>query len=128
MGIGAWAEGADGAKLYLQYGTVQVRDYCETQGYMKTFGAIGTEMLGPACGQCRSGVTEQADQVTISAINRNFPGRGSSGQTSLARPPTVVASAIAGRICSFEQLQKVCWEGRGRSEAYHQEHPNMVRL
>ncbi|RNF33885.1 aconitase family protein [Paracoccus methylarcula] len=59
-------------------------------------------MLGPTCGKCGSGVSEHANQVTISAINRNFPGRGSSGQTWLASPPTVVVSTIAGCICSFE--------------------------
>ncbi|WP_185968571.1 aconitase family protein [Paracoccus sp. M683] len=99
---------ADGVKLYLQCGTIQVRDYCREQGYFETFEAIGAEMLGPACGscgQCGPGVSETADQVTISAINRNFPGRGGPGKTWLASPPTVVASAIAGRICSFEQLQ-----------------------
>ncbi|MDO5631607.1 MAG: aconitase family protein [Paracoccus sp. (in: a-proteobacteria)] len=99
---------ADGVRLYLQCGTVQVRDYCREQGYMETFEAIGAEMLGPACGscgQCGPGVSETADQVTISAINRNFPGRGGPGQTWLASPPTVIASAIAGRICSFEALQ-----------------------
>ncbi|WP_417210183.1 aconitase family protein [Antarctobacter sp.] len=44
-------------------------------------------------------------QITISAINRNFPGRGGPGTTWLASPPTVVASAIAGRIMAFDQLR-----------------------
>jgi 3-isopropylmalate/(R)-2-methylmalate dehydratase large subunit len=99
---------ADGVQLYLQCGTVQVRDYCRQKGYFDTFEAIGAEILGPACGscgQCGPGVSETAEQVTISAINRNFPGRGGPGSTWLASPPTVVASAMAGRICSFEQLK-----------------------
>lgn len=98
---------APGVKLYLQCGTVQVRDYCIENGYLEAFTAIGAEMLGPscgACGQCGPGVSERADQVTISAINRNFPGRGGPGATWLASPPTVVASAIAGRIMSFHDL------------------------
>lgn len=98
---------APGVALYLQCGTVQVRDYCIRQGYMTVFKAIGAELLGPscgACGQCGPGVSERADQVTISAINRNFPGRGGPGKTWLASPPTVIASAIAGRICTFEEL------------------------
>lgn len=105
---------ADGVTLFLQCGTIQVRDYCIAQGYLETFEAIGAEMLGPACGscgQCGPGVSESADEVTISAINRNFPGRGGPGKTWLASPPTVVASAIAGRICSFEQLQGMCADG-----------------
>lgn len=98
---------APGVDLYLQCGTVQVRDYCLERGYLEAFKAIGAEMLGPscgACGQCGPGVSERADQVTISAINRNFPGRGGPGTTWLASPPTVVASAIAGRIVAFDQL------------------------
>ena len=98
---------APGVKLYLQCGTLQVREYCIEKGYLDTFRAIGAEMLQPACGacgQCGPGVTERADQVTISAINRNFPGRGGPGQVWLASPPTVVASAIAGRIASFDDL------------------------
>ncbi|WP_139221688.1 hypothetical protein [Paracoccus halophilus] len=49
--------------------------------------------------------------MTISAINRNFPGRGGPGKTWLASPLTVVASANAGRICSFEQLRRMCADG-----------------
>jgi 3-isopropylmalate/(R)-2-methylmalate dehydratase large subunit len=44
--------------------------------------------------------------VTVSAINRNFPGRGGPGQVWLASPPTVAASAIAGELLSFEALQR----------------------
>lgn len=111
--VAAWAARrglrvAPGVTLYLQCGTLQVRDYCEAQGYLETFQAIGAELLSPscgACGQCGPGVSTKADEVTISAINRNFPGRGGPGKTWLASPPTVLASAIAGRIVSFEQLQ-----------------------
>jgi 3-isopropylmalate/(R)-2-methylmalate dehydratase large subunit len=96
-------------KLYLQFGTQAVRDYCIAQGYMAAFEAVGAELLHPACGACANcgpGSSTQASEVTISAINRNFPGRSGPGQVWLASPPTVVASAIAGRICSFEELQK----------------------
>jgi 3-isopropylmalate/(R)-2-methylmalate dehydratase large subunit len=43
--------------------------------------------------------------VTVSAINRNFPGRSGPGNVWLASPPTVAASAIAGELTSFEELQ-----------------------
>jgi homoaconitase/3-isopropylmalate dehydratase large subunit len=95
--------------LFLQCGTVQVRDYCIAKGYFDTFKAIGAELLGPACGacaQCGPGITTQADQVTISAINRNFPGRGGPGKVWLANPATVVSSALAGVICTFSELQQ----------------------
>ncbi len=99
---------ADGVKLYLQCGTLDVRQYCIDKGYLDTFEAIGAELLGPACGacgQCGPGVTEEATQTVVSAINRNFAGRGGPGQVWLASPPTVVASALAGEILSFDDLK-----------------------
>ncbi|MEK9827704.1 MAG: aconitase family protein [Rhodospirillales bacterium] len=99
---------ADGVKLYLQCGTLDVRQYCIDKGYLDTFEAIGAELLGPACGacgQCGPGVTEEANQTVVSAINRNFAGRGGPGQVWLTSPPTVVASALAGEILSFDDLK-----------------------
>lgn len=95
-------------KLYLQFGTVDVRDYCEEQGYLPAFETFGAQLLQPACGACANcgpGSSTHQEQVTVSAINRNFPGRSGPGQVWLASPPTVVASAIAGYITSFGALQ-----------------------
>lgn len=95
--------------LFLQFGTIAVRDYCAGRGYLDTFARVGAEILQPACGACANcgpGTSTQSDQVTISAINRNFPGRGGPGQLWLASPPTVAASAIAGEIISFEALKE----------------------
>ena len=96
-------------RLMLQFGTVDVRDYCEEQGYFAAFAAAGAEMLQPACGACANcgpGVSTRPDQVTVSAINRNFPGRTGPGSVWLASPPTVAASAIAGELISFAALRK----------------------
>jgi 3-isopropylmalate/(R)-2-methylmalate dehydratase large subunit len=95
-------------KLYLQFGTVEVRDYCIERGYLSAFEKVGAEMLQPACGACANcgpGASTDANQVTISAINRNFPGRSGPGQVWLGSPPTVAASAIAGEIRSFAELR-----------------------
>jgi 3-isopropylmalate/(R)-2-methylmalate dehydratase large subunit len=95
-------------QLFLQYGTTAVRDYCESRHYDKTFQAVGARMLQPSCGACANcgpGSSTDKEQVTVSAINRNFPGRSGPGQVWLASPPTVVASALAGYLCSFEQLK-----------------------
>jgi 3-isopropylmalate/(R)-2-methylmalate dehydratase large subunit len=99
---------ADGVKLYLQFGTVAVRDYCSERGYLAAFDAVGAEILQPACGACANcgpGSSIDSEQVTVSAVNRNFPGRSGPGQVWLASPPTVAASAIAGRLCSFDELR-----------------------
>jgi 3-isopropylmalate/(R)-2-methylmalate dehydratase large subunit len=98
----------DHVTFYLQFGTVDVRDYCRQQGYLEAFRAVGAQLLNPACGACAHcgpGVSTQPDQVTISAINRNFPGRSGPGQVWLASPSTVAASAIAGEIVSFADLK-----------------------
>jgi 3-isopropylmalate/(R)-2-methylmalate dehydratase large subunit len=98
-----------GVKLYLQFGTAAVRDYCIERGYLKAFEQVGAEMLQPACGACANcgpGSSTDAGQVTISAINRNFPGRSGPGQVWLASPPTVAASAIAGELISFAELRE----------------------
>ncbi|QGZ65383.1 aconitase family protein [Paraburkholderia acidisoli] len=98
----------EGVTLYLQFGTSDVRDYCATQGYLAAFEQVGAVMLQPSCGACANcgpGASTEAGQVTISAINRNFPGRSGPGQVWLASPPTVAASALAGAIASFAELQ-----------------------
>ena len=100
---------ADGVKLYLQFGTIDVRDHCVAQGYLAAFDAVGAEILQPACGACANcgpGASETDAQVTVSAINRNFPGRSGPGSVWLASPPTVAASAIAGELASFDDLQR----------------------
>ena len=101
---------AAGVQLYLQFGTTAVRDHCIAAGYMDAFERVGARMLQPscgACGNCGPGGSIASSQVTVSAINRNFPGRGGPGQVWLASPPTVAASAIAGRLISFEALQRL---------------------
>ncbi|MBC7435939.1 MAG: 3-isopropylmalate dehydratase, partial [Bdellovibrionales bacterium] len=97
-----------GVTLYLQYGTTAVRDYCIAQGYDTVFAQAGAQMLQPSCGACANcgpGSSSESGQVTVSAINRNFPGRSGPGQVWLASPPTVMASALAGELMSFSALQ-----------------------
>ncbi len=45
-----------------------------------------------------------ADEVTVSAINRNFPGRSGPGKVYLASPLVVAASAIAGHIAHPDSI------------------------
>ena len=101
---------APGVKLFLQFGTTAVRDYCLERGYLDAFARVGAEILQPSCGACANcgpGTSSSAEQVTVSAINRNFPGRSGPGKVWLASPPTVAASAIAGRLISFDALRQL---------------------
>lgn len=98
----------EGLKLYLQYGTLAVQQYCMERGYTTAFAQVGAEMLAPGCGACAGGgpgSSSRADEVTVSAINRNFPGRSGPGRVWLASPATVAASAIAGELVSFDELK-----------------------
>ncbi len=100
---------APGVRFFLQFGTVDVREYCMAMGYLDTFSAAGAIVLNPACGACANlgpGASERAGQVTVSAQNRNFPGRSGPGMMWLASPSTVAASAVAGRLVSFAELQR----------------------
>ncbi len=91
----------EGVAFFVQCGSEDVRQYAQEQGWLAAFEAVGAVVLGSSCGACINagpGVSTRPDQVTISAINRNFPGRSGPGQMWLASPATVVASALAGRI------------------------------
>ncbi|BDD94890.1 hypothetical protein PanNE5_43300 [Pandoraea sp. NE5] len=100
---------ADGVRFYLQYGSEDVRAWCEAQGYADVFAAAGVKVLAPGCGACVNagpGVSRAPDEVVISAQNRNFPGRSGPGQMWLGSPATVAASALAGYIVGFDQLRR----------------------
>jgi 3-isopropylmalate/(R)-2-methylmalate dehydratase large subunit len=92
-------------RFYVQGGSQAVRRYAEKQGYLAMFEQVGAEYLEPACGACiraGPGASTTSSEVTVSAQNRNFPGRSGPGKVYLASPWVVAASAIAGRIVPFE--------------------------
>lgn len=93
--------------LYIQFGSQDIRRYAEAKGYIEVFSQAGAELVDPSCGACIKagpGVSFTPDEVTVSAINRNFPGRSGPGKVYLASPLVVAASAIAGKIVSPEAI------------------------
>jgi 3-isopropylmalate/(R)-2-methylmalate dehydratase large subunit len=97
----------DGVRLYIQFGSQDIRRYAESKGYLEIFAEAGAVLVDPSCGACIKagpGVSDSPDQVTVSAINRNFPGRSGPGKVYLASPLVVAASAIAGEIVSPDAL------------------------
>ncbi len=97
----------DGVSLYIQFGSQKIRRYAEQKGYLELFTRAGVHLINPSCGACIKagpGVSSDKDQVTVSAINRNFPGRSGPGHVYLASPLVVAASAIAGKLVTPEQL------------------------
>jgi 3-isopropylmalate/(R)-2-methylmalate dehydratase large subunit len=92
-------------RFFIQCGSQDVKRYCEERGYLEVFRKVGATFLEPSCGACINagpGVSQTRDEVTISAINRNFPGRSGPGQLYLANPYTVAASALTGYITEWQ--------------------------
>ncbi len=92
-------------RFYIQFGSQEVKRYAEAQGYVEVFQAVGAEIIEPSCGACINagpGVSYDRETVTVSAINRNFPGRSGPGQLYLASPYPTAASALAGYIAAWE--------------------------
>ncbi len=101
---------APGVHLYLQFGSQKIKQYARSRGYMEIFEKAGAELIDPSCGACINagpGASSSAETVTVSAQNRNFPGRSGPGKLYLASPYVVAASAIAGKIVEpFEFLHE----------------------
>ncbi|HEX6648181.1 MAG TPA: aconitase family protein [Pyrinomonadaceae bacterium] len=92
---------ADGVHLYIQFGSQKIKQYARQRGYIELFERAGAELIDPSCGACINagpGASPSPDTVTVSAQNRNFPGRSGPGKLYLASPYVVAASAIAGKI------------------------------
>jgi 3-isopropylmalate/(R)-2-methylmalate dehydratase large subunit len=113
---------APGVHLYLQFGSQKIKQYARSKGYIEIFERAGAELIDPSCGACINagpGASPSAETVTVSAQNRNFPGRSGPGKLYLASPYVVAASAIAGKIVEpFEFLDNL---GNGAPEKKHSE-------
>lgn len=97
---------ANGVKFFIQFGSQAVEQFARDNGFLETFRKAGATVLNPGCGACIGcgpGVSETGEEVTISAINRNYKGRSGPGKLWLASPLSVAASAFTGRITAYEQ-------------------------
>ena len=95
----------DGVECYIQFGSKAVKEYSERMGWNDMFIQAGVKLIDPGCGACIGagpGVSDNSEQVTVSAINRNFQGRSGPGKLYLASPLTVMASAFVGKIVAWE--------------------------
>lgn len=92
---------AEGVRLFIQLGSLEIRRYAEERGYLDLFERAGATVLEPACGACIGsgpGISSREDEVTVSAVNRNFPGRSGPGRVYLASPWVVAESALSGYL------------------------------
>jgi 3-isopropylmalate/(R)-2-methylmalate dehydratase large subunit len=94
----------DGVEFYIQYGSGIVKEMAVQKGWHALFERVGINLIDPGCGACIGagpGVSINSEQVTVSAINRNFQGRSGPGKLYLASPLTVAASAFTGIITAW---------------------------
>ena len=94
----------DGVRFYIQYGSGPVKEHALREGWHALFEKVGVNVIDPGCGACIGagpGVSTTSEQVTVSAINRNYQGRSGPGRLYLANPLTVAASAFTGMISAY---------------------------
>jgi len=92
-------------RFLIQFGSEAVERYCRENGLVRAFEEAGVQLIQPGCGACIGcgpGVSDTPDQVTVSAINRNYKGRSGPGKLYLASPLTVAASAFTGKITAYK--------------------------
>ena len=105
---GALAAGrrvAPSVNFFIQFGSESVEAYATAKGYLDVFAKTGVKVIKPGCGACIGcgpGISENKQQVTVSAINRNYQNRSGPGALYLASPLTVAASAVMGKIVAYE--------------------------
>jgi 3-isopropylmalate/(R)-2-methylmalate dehydratase large subunit len=95
---------AEGVQFFIQFGSQAVEKFARDNGLLDTFERAGATVLNPGCGACIGcgpGVSDTGEQVTVSAINRNYKGRSGPGRLWLASPLTVAASAFTGHITAY---------------------------
>ena len=99
---------AKGVRLLISPASKDVYDRCLNDGILKILSEAGAVILAPSCGAClgiHSG-TLAAEEVCISATNRNFLGRMGSkdSQVYLGSPLSVAAAAVTGYITDCRQF------------------------
>ncbi len=91
---------APGVILKIVPATDEIWKNCLEKGLIEIFKNAGALVSNAGCAGCAAGQVGQngPGEVTISAGNRNFPGKQGKGSVFLASPEVVAASAIAGHI------------------------------
>jgi len=97
---------SEGVDFFIQFGSETVEEYARRRGYVDVFEKTGVRVIHPGCGACIGcgpGVSSSGEQVTISAINRNYQNRSGPGRLYLGSPLTVAASAVLGKIAAYRE-------------------------
>lgn len=97
---------APGVVLKIVPSTDKVWQRCLDDGVIAAFKQAGALVGNAGCAGCAAGQIGQngPGEVTVSTGNRNFAGKQGKGEVYLASPTTVAASAVAGEICTADQI------------------------
>src|ERR1700756_4082521 len=98
---------ADGVRMLVVPGSMQVRAQAEAEGLNEVFAAAGAEWRSAGCSMClgMNPDTLKPGERSASTSNRNFEGRqGKGGRTHLVSPVVAAATAVTGRLTAPADL------------------------
>ena len=98
---------ADGVRMLVVPGSMQVRAQAEAEGLNEVFTAAGAEWRSAGCSMClgMNPDTLKPGERSASTSNRNFEGRqGKGGRTHLVSPAVAAATAVTGRLTAPADL------------------------
>jgi 3-isopropylmalate/(R)-2-methylmalate dehydratase large subunit len=98
---------AEGVRVLVVPGSMQVKAEAEVEGLDEVFRAAGAEWRSAGCSMClgMNPDTLSPGQRCASTSNRNFEGRqGTGGRTHLVSPEVAAATAVIGRLSSPADL------------------------
>jgi 3-isopropylmalate/(R)-2-methylmalate dehydratase large subunit len=98
---------ADGVRMLVVPGSMQVRAQAEAEGLDEVFAAAGAEWRSAGCSMClgMNPDTLKPGERSASTSNRNFEGRqGKGGRTHLVSPAVAAATAVTGRLTAPADL------------------------
>jgi len=98
---------ADGVRMLVVPGSMQVRAQAEAEGLNTIFTEAGAEWRSAGCSMClgMNPDTLAPGERSASTSNRNFEGRqGKGGRTHLVSPVVAAATAVTGRLTAPADL------------------------
>jgi 3-isopropylmalate/(R)-2-methylmalate dehydratase large subunit len=98
---------ADGVRMLVVPGSMQVRAQAEAEGLGEVFTTAGAEWRSAGCSMClgMNPDTLAPGERSASTSNRNFEGRqGKGGRTHLVSPAVAAATAVTGRLSAPSDL------------------------
>jgi 3-isopropylmalate/(R)-2-methylmalate dehydratase large subunit len=98
---------ADGVRVLIVPGSMQVKAAAEAEGLDEVFRAAGADWRSAGCSMClgMNPDTLSPGERSASTSNRNFEGRqGTGGRTHLVSPEVAAATAVTGRLTAPADL------------------------